>query len=300
MSKQNYPKFYRQRFLLTLLKQAGGCLSKMDFQKLLFLSHQKTGIHFYDFVPYHYGCYSFQAASDLEILQDFGWLQLRGNDITLLHNLPFDKGLKAAETDELILFMQSHQGYRSLRLVRYLYECYPYYAVKSKMAQDVLSADAFERIEKARRHLQSQESALFTIGYEGISFEEYVNILLKNDIRLVCDVRKNPISRKFGFSKGSLSNLLPKLGIKYLHIPALGNVSSSRKHLKTEDDYQRLFDEYKKTIPQKKPHLLKLMELLETHKRIALTCFEKQPSFCHRHCISDYLEAEKAIKVIHL
>ena len=300
MSKQNCPKFYRQRFILILLKQAGGCLSKMDFQKLLFLSHQKIGVPFYDFVPYYYGCYSFQAAADLETLQCLGWLQLRDHDITLLHNLPFDKGLKAAATDELILFMRIYQGYRSRRLVRYIYEHYPYYAVKSKIARDVLSADALERIEKVRRSLQSQESVLFTIGYEGISFEEYVNVLLKNDIRLLCDVRKNPISRKFGFSKGSLSNILPKLGIEYMHIPALGIISSSRKHLKTEGDYLRLFDQYKKTIQQKKPSLLKLMELLETHKRIALTCFEKQPSFCHRHCISDYLEADRGVKVIHL
>ena len=196
--------------------------------------------------------------------------------------------------------MRSHQEYRGRNLVRHIYERYPYYAVKSKMARDVLSTDAFKRVEQARLGLKSRKNVLFTIGYEGISFENYVNLLLKNDIRLLCDVRKNPLSRKFGFSKGSLAKLLPKLGIKYLHIPDLGIISDSRKHLQTKADYQQLFEEYKETLPEKKSHLLEVMNLFEKHKRIALTCFEKQPSCCHRHCISDYLKKEKAVKVTHL
>ncbi len=43
MNTAKTPKFYRQRLLLALLKQSGGTLSKMDFQKLLFLLHQESG-----------------------------------------------------------------------------------------------------------------------------------------------------------------------------------------------------------------------------------------------------------------
>jgi len=300
MITQLYPKFYRQRLILILLKLAGGCLSKMDLQKLLFLAHQKAGFTYYGFVPYRYGCYSFQAASDLESLQTLGWLELREKDIKLLRELPFDKGLKINETNEIIRFMRNYRRYRSRKLVQYVYKQYPYYAVKSKMACDVLSKDAFERIEKERRRISSQESMLFTIGYEGVSFEEYANMLVRNDIRLLCDVRKNPISRKFGFSKGALSTILPKLGIKYLHIPGLGIVSDKRKQLKTEDDYRHLFDDYRRSLPQKQTYLQDLVKLIDSYKRIALTCFEKFPTLCHRHCISDYLQAKKGVKVVHL
>ncbi len=272
----------------------------MDFQKLLFLAHRKAGFTYYDFVPYHYGCYSFQAAADLETLQNLGWLDLEDNSIRLLLDLPFEKGLSRDETYKMFRFMQSHKDYRSRKLVRHICETYPYYAVKSKMARDVLAEDAFERVKREKERFQSQEFALFTIGYEDISFEAYVNVLIKNDVHLLCDVRKNPHSRKFGFSKGALSSLLPKLGIQYLHIPELGIVSGSRKHLKAEDDYKRLFDEYRTSIPQKKAHLARLFEQIRTHKRAALTCFEKQASFCHRHCVSDYLEVEKGAKATHL
>ncbi|MDY6857597.1 MAG: DUF488 family protein [Thermodesulfobacteriota bacterium] len=300
MSNLNYPKFHRQRFILTLLKQANGYLSKMDFQKLLFLSHRETTASYYDFIPYHYDCYSFQAASDLETLQNLGWLQGHDRGLTLLHKLPVYKGLKVAEVNELTKFMQRYEDYRGQKLVRYVYEGYPYYAVKSKMAQDVLNVEGLERVKKEKESLQSKESVIFTIGYEGLSIEEYINKLLKNDIRLLCDVRKNPISRKYGFSKGSLSNLLPKVGIEYIHIPALGIASINRKHLKTKEDFQCLFNEYNKTISQKKTSLLMVIELLEAHKRIALTCFEKLPSLCHRHCISDYLKAKNVVKIVHL
>ena len=300
MSKQNFPKYHRQRFLVALLETAGGRLGKMDFQKLLFLSHQMTDIRYFDFVPYHYGCYSFQAASDLEVLQKNGWLQIEGNNISLLRSVPAEKSLKPQQRDELAFFMRNHRQYRGRSLVRHIYERYPYFAIRSKMAGDIVDNKALERIREVKNGLRQQRTILFTIGYEGITFENYVNRLIRHDVRLLCDVRKNPLSRKFGFSARSLEILLPKLGIDYMHIPELGIVSQSRKNLETEEDYKRLFREYTKTLPRKKPYLLQLHNLVHNKQRIAITCFEREPSFCHRHCLSDWLQKEKGLEVSHL
>ena len=147
---------------------------------------------------------------------------------------------------------------------------------------------------------KQQGKVVFTIGYEGLSFEAYANQLIRNEIVLLCDVRRNPFSRKFGFSKRFLKHYLPELGINYLHIPELGIDSVQRKELNTQSDYTNLFEAYRQTLPQKKENLQLLLEQLEESKRIALTCFEKQANFCHRHCISDYLKTENHIKVIHL
>lgn len=84
MTTPKIPKYYRQRFLLVLLEMSGSRLSKMDFQKLLFLSQKEAGFSYYDFVPYHYGCYSFQAQSDIELLETFGWLEDGLKSINLL------------------------------------------------------------------------------------------------------------------------------------------------------------------------------------------------------------------------
>ncbi|WP_348602891.1 DUF488 family protein [Bartonella tribocorum] len=48
---------------------------------------------------------------------------------------------------------------------------------------------------------KDEKFCFFTIGYEGKSLENYLNCLLENNIKILCDVRKNPISRKYGFSK---------------------------------------------------------------------------------------------------
>ena len=300
MTWLRYPKFYRQRFILILLEKAGGALSKMDFQKLLFLLHQKAGFLYYDFVPYHYGSYSVQAASDIEALQATGWLKSGKKNITLLKRLPEARGLRGYETNEISCFMQNYKDYRGRRLLRYVYQHYPYYAVKSKIARDVVSKETYRRIQAERSRTIKQKPVLYTIGYEGSTFEAYINKLIANDIRLLYDVRKNPLSRKFGFSKGILSSVLPKLGIEYLHVPELGIIPQKRKQLKTKDDYACLFAEYRKSLPEKATCLQELAVLMESYQRIALTCFERHPHFCHRHCISDYLEAEKDMVVVHL
>lgn len=298
MNKPQPPKYHRQRFLLALLELAGGCLSKMDLQKLLFLSQQKVESPHYDFIPYHYGCYSFQAQSDIELMESRDWIKTLGNEIHLLAKASV--GMARDELTRASYFARKYQDYRGKELVRYVYEHYPYYAIHSKIAKDILDNHAYEAVIQIEKKLKSDAIGLFTIGYEGMSFEKYINQLICNDVRLLCDVRNNPLSRKFGFSKGMLSHLLPKLGIEYIHIPELGIVSENRNNLETLSDYVQLFEAYRKTLPQKRESLERLSELIDQHKRVALTCFEKQHDSCHRHCISEYVEGMRDIKAVHL
>lgn len=298
MTKLKTPNYHRQRFLLALLELTGGSLSKMDFQKLLFLSQQDTECPHYDFVPYYYGCYSFQAQSDIELLESKGWLQTVDSEIQLL-----EKSAANMARDELArasYFARKYKDHRGVELVRYVYEHYPYYAIHSKMAKDILSKSSYEAVIQVREKLKSNAKKLFTIGYEGLSFEKYINQLICHDVCLLCDIRNNPLSRKFGFSKGMLSHLLPKLGIEYIHIPELGIISESRNNLETKSDYVQLFKVYREALPQKYGSLERLGGLLDQYKRIALTCFEKQHDSCHRHCVSEYLEDMRDIRAVHL
>jgi len=298
MTMPKTPKFYRQRFLLLLLEMAGGSLSKMDFQKLLFLSQTEAGFSYYDFVPYHYGCYSFQAQSDIELLGSFGWIEEKPKSINLLAKPGVC--LNDNDLDAIDQFIKRFKGYRGRKLVAYVYEHYPYYATRSKIAADVLDEALYKQVSKEQNKLTGKAKIVYTIGYEGLSFESYVNRLLKHDVRLLCDVRKNPLSRKFGFSKGVLSRLLPKLGIEYLHIPDLGIRSVMRQELNSPNDYAKLFRSYRKTLPQKTESLQLLERLFKEHKRIALTCYEREHHSCHRHCVSDYLEKKSDIRIRHI
>lgn len=294
------PNFNRQKFLIVFIKYAGGQLTKMDFQKLLFLYHRTSNTTYYDFIPYNYGCYSFQASSDLEILQNQGWITIGEREIklTIKTEIHFEKNIN--NLSALKSFMAECHNLRGDKLVKTIYKRYPYYAIHSKISRRVLNEDDLQVIQKEKESYLNTQPTLFTIGYEGISFETYVNLLIQNNVCLLCDVRNNPLSRKFGFSKNMLSSVLPKIGIDYIHIPELGIVSSKRNHLEGVNDYKILFDEYLETLSEKKVYLEQIIKLLKKYSRISLTCFEKEIKNCHRYYLSRFLEHEYNIKVVDL
>ena len=144
---------------------------------------------------------------------------------------------------------------------------------------------------------------LFTIGYEGKDIEEYVQVLEENMVKVVVDVRRNPISRKYGFSKTRMREMLASEGIDYMHLPKLGIESVRRRSLKTRADYNALFLWYENEVLDKEEVALgEIIELISLDKRVALTCFEADPTFCHRSKISEKISeiASASLKLIHL
>lgn len=271
----------------------------MDLQKLLFLYVQESGINHYAFVPYKFGCYSFRANDDLQLLQKRSWLSQQERywvlDSTRM------KGPWAETSDERHCVRRWIAKYpiRGRALIREVYRRYPYYATRSQMKDGVLTAEELEQVALSQsEHLR--EKSLFTIGYEGIEFESYANKLLHCDVRVLCDVRRNPLSRKFGFSKRTLSTLLPRLGIEYIHLPDLGIPSEYRQDLHEEGARERLFQGYTAALPDQAALLEGVWKLVDQHDRVALTCFEAKAGHCHRHCIADYLKASYGIGVEHL
>ncbi len=298
--KDKAPTYRRQRLLLFLLEEAGGRLDKLDFQKLLFLYTQDTASRHYAFVPYKYGSYSFSATHDLDLLQRFGWIDQGTRQVSLrasLDSLPWARG--SAERRTVRDWLKANPE-RGEALVRDVYNRYPYYAIRSKVRNNYLDDETLASFEDAACPQDYDNPALFTLGYEGLLFEEYVNKLIRNKIVLVCDVRRNPLSRKFGFSKRTLAGLLPKMGIVYEHVPGLGIEAKDRRNLKTDSDYEALLSNYHDTLPQRQSDLDRVKQLLLQHGRIALTCFEHDPHYCHRRCVSTFIAEPGQLQVVHL
>jgi len=148
-----------------------------------------------------------------------------------------------------------------------------------------------------------QTHYLFTIGYEGLSISSFIDKLLANDIRVLIDVRNNPLSRKPGFSKTAFRDHLEGAGIIYQHIPELGVPSALRKNLATKDSYQILFDYYEKEIlASNLNYVEKIKTIITQFSRVALTCFEADYHTCHRHKITEYLSQEPTFmaEIVHL
>ena len=93
---------------------------------------------------------------------------------------------------------------------------------------------------------------------------------------------------KFGFSKSLLKKYCESLGIEYIHIPEVGINSDQRQELNTQQDYDALFEVYKKTtLKETDNYQAKIIELLTKYKRIALTCFEADICQCHRKPLAE-------------
>jgi hypothetical protein len=282
--------FERQRQLLALLDALGGSVGLVDFQKLLFLyCEEPTSGRPYDFVPYKFGPFSFTSYADRRKLIERGLLSDDEGEWLLS-----DAGRKAVggtHDFEVVAFTRRWRGTRGDALVAETYRRFPYYATRSEIAERVLGNDndALERIEAARS--VPTVAAVSTIGYEGRTLESYLNELLRAGVSLLCDVRRNPISRKYGFSKNTLAKGCEGVGIRYEHLPELGIASDQRQSLENQADYDALFARYeRKSLPLQGQALATIQDWVRSGARVALTCYERLPQQCHRHCVAEAME----------
>lgn len=293
--------FYRRKLIIALLETIGTNIEKTKLIKMIFLLTQKQNIPTYDFLPFKYGCYSFSLGADLETMIKKDWLQKIGNEIGLSTDQTYFEDL--IDFDQILVkrIVKLYGVMTSDRLTRLTYCDFPYYAIKSSIARNMLSEENFKNIAMSMPN--NCETVLYTIGYEGISLDYYLNKLIKNNIGLLIDVRRKPISRKFGFSKKSLHNYCSLLNINYINFSEVGIDTLKRKSINDKSDYEYLFEEYRNsTLRETTSIQKKILGLLTKYKRIALTCFEADSSQCHRSHLSDNIKtlSKFRFKVIHL
>lgn len=279
--------YHRQKVLLSLLEAMGGEAARTDFQKLLFLFTREEAVPSYDFVPYKFGCFSFTSYADKRKLTERGVL-VDDDKAWRLSDEP--ERPDACLRSRALQFVQRHPQ-RGRDLIRLVYERHPQTAWRSEIVDKVITDETvMERIQSARP--QEKGAGIVTIGYEGRSLETYLNSLLRDRVTVLCDVRRNPLSRKYGFSKGTLSGACEHLGISYLHLPELGIASDRRRELDTQADYDALFEEYEAhDLPGQGAALGSVASMIQQGGRVALTCYELLPQQCHRHCVAEAVEA---------
>jgi hypothetical protein len=280
----------RQRQLLLLLDALGGTADNLDFQKLLFLYCQEPASGTpYEFVPYRFGAFSFTSYADRRKLVD--------------RHLLVDDNQRWKLTDEgrcavggtpdmhMAAFARQHRSLRGDALVAEMYRRFPYYAIRSEVAERVLhgDGDVLARIDAER--CPDKTPGVLTVGYEGHTLEGYLNLLLRSGVTLLCDVRRNPISRKYGFAKATLSRSCDGADIRYEHLPELGIASEQRQGLTSQAHYDALFADYERTaLPKQTKALDMIAEWIRAGERVALTCYEHLPRQCHRRSVAAALE----------
>lgn len=130
---------------------------------------------------------------------------------------------------------------------------------------------------------------LFTIGYEGVDVDSFIEALQKHSIECLLDVRELPLSRKKGFSKNVLAGRLKEWGISYVHFKELGSPSDLRNNLKKTKNYTLFFEEMSQHIDKNIDAIRQAHDFVR-HKTCCLMCFEKSHEKCHRSLVADKIK----------
>lgn len=269
---------HRTTVLVSLIQELQNYVSNQNIHQLLFIyCHKYACNNAYDFIWYNNDPYCLTIYEDRKLLVSKQILQDLSSWTSRSDAFRFAKNLDMIE---------------KLTLQR----------LKNDIEKELISnemitqnyANYFTPLD-----VISDQTIFYTIGYEGLSLEQYLNKLLQHKVRCLCDVRRNPYSQKFGFTKTELMSALAMVKIKYTHIPDLGISSTLRQDLKNDSDYYNLLKHYEVNIlPQQNANIDLLKNLLTKYHRIAITCFEAKISHCHRSKIATLMQEEYMVKHI--
>lgn len=142
---------------------------------------------------------------------------------------------------------------------------------------------------------------VLTIGHSTRSLEELIDLLRRNQVEELWDVRTAPGSRRMPhFAKAVLEQEVPRHGIDYRHIKELGGLRKPRPDSQNTGWRNlsfRGYADYMET-PEFEQALERLISVQKA-RRMAIMCAETVPWRCHRSLISDALTA-RGVEVLHI
>jgi len=262
--------------------------------KWLFLLRQESLLRddqtFYDFIPYRYGPFSFEAYRELGILARSGLLYkselvIAPEQLEKARQLEATLPLQVRRAVQDILSRYEHL--RTGVLLDIVYSRYPRYASRSET-------------RLATEPTMNAPLAVYTIGYQAKTIDRFLDELLQNSIKTLVDIRSYAVSHKYGFSGSDLRRLTTGIGVRYLHFPELGIESTMRKGIGTFVGVQELLDYYEREIlPKQAQSVTQVSELLVKEASV-LMCYEADVQCCHRGRLARRLATLTHLQLIHL
>jgi uncharacterized protein (DUF488 family) len=142
---------------------------------------------------------------------------------------------------------------------------------------------------------------LYTLGYQGVDVDTYVQKLKAAGVGIVADVRETPWSHRRGFCKNVLSTELSKAGIEYVHVKSAGNPKANRRTAPDLAECLRRYKYYLDENPTGIADLIEVVRMAASRKRtVCLTCFEKDVNDCHRSVLVNAMQKQIKIRPVHL
>jgi uncharacterized protein (DUF488 family) len=271
---------WKQKILLNLLTALDNkrC-SRLQIFKLSFLLSQKT--NFYDFVPYKYGPYSFEMDKDLRMFNNNGWINMNKNLIYTNYNLIKLLPIEIDHEYELHAIINKFSNVNEKNLLDFIYERYPFYTKNSVLVKEHKSKE------------QVTPVAIYTIGYQNLSIDSFISILIEKNIKTVLDVRNKPFSYKYGFNYSWLKKYLPEFNIEYINIPELGIQEKYRKTFSCK----KLWEYYYALLDRKKLCLNRVSNFMLRQPSV-LMCYEMFPEDCHRLRLAERIRSLTNLPIV--
>jgi uncharacterized protein (DUF488 family) len=282
----------RQKTVLMLLKQASRPVQRVELMKWCFLlrvdSASKGSSAFYDFVPYKKGPFSFSLYQEIKRLVELNYVIAHGESAWSLNPelAHAASGAGPAVERDVRILIKNFNYLTTDELLDYVYKRHPAYTVNSEVQQLAPRPTA--------------DPAVYTAGYERLSVDGFLNLLIERGIQRVIDVRSNPISRRYGFHKTTLTRLTQRLDLEYRHFPQLGIEAEKRQYFPANRERTVLFDEYEATTLVNEPDSILDVACLVAEKPSVLVCIEADPKSCHRSRLATPVAEVTGLPIIHL
>jgi uncharacterized protein (DUF488 family) len=142
---------------------------------------------------------------------------------------------------------------------------------------------------------------VLTVGHSTRTLEDFLHLLEAHEVKQLIDVRKLPGSTAHPhFNQEELSAALKRIGIGYLHMPALGGRRRPEADSPNGGWRNRSFQGYADYMQTEEFEAgLHSVIASAAKRRVALMCAEAVPWRCHRSLIADALVA-RGIPVEHI
>ena len=144
---------------------------------------------------------------------------------------------------------------------------------------------------------------LYTIGFTQKTAEEFFELLRRNGVRRLVDIRINPGGQLSGFAKqDDLPYFLRELadGCEYVHVPLLAPTKEILKDYRNDDNWPRYVTRFEQLMDERDiPAVLDRFEFEGTSS--CLLCSEATPEQCHRRLVAERIAAHwPDVEIIHL
>ncbi len=284
----------RRTLLLSLLAQSEMPMPTMRVHLLLALIALGEEKPSYRFIPTGDGPYSIDLLHDLRSFEKAGEVTVGDKTVQFHEDVgdPLTYALAEGEQDLLLESLATYGARSEKALLDEILAKRPFFGIRTD------SDDA--GIEAIREEIRSAPRGLYTLGYEGLSIDAFVNHLVECDVHTVVDVREFAFSRRSEFAKTNLEEALALGGIAYIGMPEVGIPTKARKEILEHKSKEELLEYYEAEIlPTTGPAAASVASLVAEHNT-ALICHEEDPGECHRSHFSAFaLMQEPSIGSVH-